>query len=112
VDANQIHALLLLIGRLVAVAFITSVLPKQYRLLKATDYPELRKLRKRLFQASVVLLAGQFIPITIDVLGIFQIGSFNLLLLYVYSNNLTAILGSYIMWTVYRISEQTKLDDK
>jgi hypothetical protein len=111
-DSNQIHALLLLIGRIITVIFIGNVVPKQYKLLKATNYPELRKLRKRLLQASVVLLVGQFIPILIDVLGIFQIGSLNLLLVYVYSNNLTAMLAAYIMWTVYRISEQTKLNDE
>lgn len=109
-DANQIHALLLLIGRIITVTFIALVLPKQHKLLKATNYPELRVLRKKLFLCSIVLLAGQFVPIIIDVLGIFQLGSFGLLLTYVYSNNLTAILASYMMWTVYKISEQTKIN--
>lgn len=107
---TQIHALILLIGRLITVVFISFVIPKQYRLLKATNYPELRVLRKRLFLSSIVLLCGQFIPILIDVLGIFKIGSFNLLLIYVYSNNLTAILAAYMMWTVYKISETTKIN--
>lgn len=110
-DSNQVHALLLLIGRIVTLVLILLVIPKQYKLLKAKNQPEISYLRRRLFLSSVIMGAGQLVPIIIDVLGIFGKGSFGLLLLYVYSNNLTAMLGAYMMWTVYKISESREVEE-
>lgn len=111
-NANQWYSLLLLIGRVITVVLILKVVPKQYQQLKAQNYPQLQRLRNRLFVSSIILLVGNFVPITIDVFGLFNMGSFGLLLLYVFSNNITAMLSAYMTYTVYRISETTEIIDE
>jgi hypothetical protein len=108
-NANQKISLALLIGRLVTVYFMLLVVGKQYRVLKARNYPELKRLRTTLLTGSSIILAGNIIPIIIDTLGIFGAGSFALLLAYVFSNNLTAMLAAYMMWYSIRISEKTEV---
>lgn len=109
--ANQWISLALLIGRVATLYFIVKVVPKQHKLLKATNDPELRPLRKTLFLCGLVLAAGNVVPIVIDVAGLFEMGSFGLLLAYVFSNNFTALLAAYMMWTVYKISDTTRVKE-
>lgn len=113
-SANQIHSLVLLIGRLLTLYFILWVIPRQYKVFKTrmVSEPELRPIRGKLLLGHVVMALGQVVPITIDVFGLFNRGSFGLLLLYVYSNNFTALLSAYLMKTVYVTSEKTRLDDE
>lgn len=106
---NQYIALGLLLGRIVTVILTAMVIRKQYRVLKTKKYPELKMLRRNLMLGTIILLIGNFIPIVIDTLGIFNRGSFSLLLAYVFSNNITAILASFMLWYNIRLSERTKL---
>jgi hypothetical protein len=108
-NTNQKISLALLIGRLVSVSFMALVVSKQYKVLRAKNYPELKRLRTTLLVGSCIILAGNIIPIVIDTLGIFGMGSFALLLAYVFSNNLTAMLAAYMMWYSIRISEKTEV---
>lgn len=111
---TRVIAALLLIGRLITVIFILIVLINQIKLLRNNIFPELKPVRKRLFAMNVVLLLGQFIPITIDALGIWGRGSFNLLLAYVFSNNITAMIASIVTWDTYNLAAKisTRGDDE
>lgn len=107
--ANQYIAIVLLVGRLITVAITFVVIRKQYRVLRAKKYPQLKRLRRTLFAGSIIIMLGNVIPIIIDALGIVGKGSFNLLLAYVFSNNITAALSAYMTWYAIRISEKTEV---
>lgn len=109
---NQYISISLLIGRLVTIYIMVLVIRKQRRALKSTKYPELRDLRKTLLVGSVILLLANFVPVLIDTLGLFNKGSFGLLLAYVFSNNLTAIFAAYMLWYNLRLAERIKISDK
>lgn len=110
--ANQYISLALLIGRLIALYIMFFVVRRQYRNLKAKSYPELHELRRNLLVASFVTLSSYVIPITIDVLGILNIGSFGLLLAYVFSNNISALLSATILWYNLELTQRIKLIDQ
>lgn len=109
--ANQYISIGLLVGRIVTVFIMSLVIRKQWRALKSRKYPQLRAIRIRNIWGSSILIAMNLVPITIDTFGIFNMGSFNLLLAYVFSNNLTAILYSYMLWTSIRLAEEIKISD-
>lgn len=94
-------SLLLLVGRIVTVLFIGMVVRLQWQLIKQNRGPELQWYRKSLFALSLAGLVGNFIPITIDAFGVFGKGSFGLLLLYVFSNNISAMIQSITLWIIY-----------
>lgn len=104
--SNQIISLILLIGRVVSTTFILLVSTRQWKLIKQNNRKELQWYRKLLFTLGIVLLAGQILPITIDTLGIFNKGSFNLLLFYVFSNNLTMLMAAITIWLIYHLSSK------
>lgn len=108
---NQKISLALLIGRAIVLYYMVRVVSKQYRVLKTKNYPELNQLRIRNLVFSAIILLGNIIPIIIDVMGIFGKGSFNLLLAYVFSNNITAIMSAYILWYNIRLAERIKIID-
>lgn len=110
--ANQYIALALLVGRLVTLYIMYFVVRRQYRNLKAQSYPELNQLRLNLLIASIIILLGQILPITIDVLGIFNGGSFNLLVAYVASNNIISILSAFVLWYNLNLTQRIKLIDQ
>ena len=107
--ANQKISLVLLLGRILTVYLMSLVIRKQSRFLKARSHPELYQLRRRLLLGSIVVLAGNVVPIVIDTMGVFNKGSFGLLLAYVFSNNLTAIISAYLLWSTIRLSEKLKV---
>lgn len=110
--ANQYISLALLIGRLITIYIMYFVARRQYRNLKSKTYPELTQLRRNLLIASGIMIAGQILPITIDVLGLFEIGSFALLVAYVVSNNITALLSAFILWYNLELTQRIKLIDQ
>lgn len=109
---TRIIAATLLVGRLITIWFIFIVFKKQLSLLRSKHHVELRPLRKILFGLSFITIAGNIIPVVIDTMGIFGKGSFGLLLAYVYSNNITAILSAITLYVVYKISESTQSKDE
>lgn len=111
-DANQYLSLGLLIGRIICVHILFLVIRKQWRALRSKKYPELRSIRETNLIGTVILVCMNFIPIILDVFGLFGAGSYGLLLLYVFSNNLSAILYSYMLWTSLRLAEKIVLSDE
>lgn len=111
-NANQYISLALLLGRVVSVTILFMVIRKQHRALRSKNYPQLRPLREKNLLGTVVLIGMSFVPILIDVFGIFNAGSFNLLLAYVFSNNLSAILYSYMLWSSLRLAERIIISDE
>lgn len=109
--ANQYISIALLLGRGVVLYFMIKVIRKQHRVLKAKNYPELNELRQRNLVFSVIILLGNVVPILIDTLGIFGKGSFGLLLAYVFSNNITAMLSAYMLWSNLVLAEKIKIID-
>lgn len=108
---NQKISVVLLIGRLVTVMIMSFVIRKQWRALKSRKYPELRSLRQVLLIGSLVVSMGNILPIIIDVYGIFGKGSFGLLLAYVFSNNITAILAAVVTFYSLSLAERIKVID-
>lgn len=107
--ANQKIALALLIGRVIVLFLLSKVARKQWIALRSQEYPELRRLRIALLVGTVIIIAGNIMPVVIDVLGVFGKGSFGLLLAYVFSNNITAILTAYVMLYNLKLSEETEI---
>lgn len=110
--ANQYISLALLIGRLITIYIMYFVARRQYRNLKARSYPELTQLRLNLLIASIIILIGQILPVTIDVLGLFEVGSFGLLVAYLTSNNITALLSAFLLWYNLELTQRIKLLDQ
>lgn len=111
-DANQYISIGLLLGRILSVYILALVIRKQWRALRSKKYPELRPLREKNLIGTVILIGMNFIPILLDIFGIFSMGSFGLLLAYVFSNNLSAILYSYMLWTSLRLAEKIIISDR
>lgn len=110
--ANQWISLSLLIGRVIVIVILYYVIRKQYRVLHARNYPELNRLRRTLLLGSVIIICGNIVPVIIDTLGVFNMGSFGLLLAYVYSNNITAIFAAWVMWYNLNLAEKVQLIDE
>ncbi len=110
--ANQYISIGLLLGRFISVTIMVTVIRKQWRSLRSKKYPELHPLRQRNLAGSIVLIAMNFAPILIDTYGVFGKGSFNLLLAYVFSNNLTAILYAYMLRSSLQLAERIIISDE
>lgn len=111
-EANQYISLALLVGRFTCVYILSLVIRKQWRALRSKNYPELRPLREKNLLGTIILVIMNFFPIVLDTFGIFGRGSFSLLLAYVFSNNLSAILYSYMLWTSLRLAERIVISDE
>lgn len=98
---NQKISLALLIGRMITVTFVGMTARLQWRLIKQNDGPELQVYRVILFSLTLILIFGNIIPIVIDVASLFNKGSLTLLVAYVFSNNITAMLAAVILWYLY-----------
>lgn len=109
--ANQYISIGLLLGRIICVSIMVLVIRKQWQVLWTKNYPELQPLRWRNLVGSIILIAMNFVPIIIDVMGVFNVGNFTILLMYVFSNNLTAILYSYMLWTSLKLAEKIVITD-
>lgn len=103
-------AILLLFGQFISVGFIVMVLWKQWKLLKLPVEPpskELNNFRKLLFSLSAIILAGNVIPITTNVLTLFvetqrPAHVHFVSILYGVSVSVTAAVSAFTIWLLYR----------
>lgn len=118
----QTIALFLLIARVISVVFIVTVLIKQARLFgKTIDFnavPYLTKLQRKsvyrirtvLFVLSLIILAGNLVPIIIDYITLFNndLGRPTsvraISIAYAFSNALTAMFSAIMIWTLYKLA--------
>lgn len=120
VDIKTI-ALLLLLARAVSVTFIVLVLYRQWKLfgtqidfklvpnLTKMERKHVYQIRKVLFTLSAIILAGNMIPICIDVLTLFVETSrprsiAPISIAYAFSNAFTAAFSALMIWTLYRVA--------
>lgn len=101
VDANQVISLVLLMGRAVTLLFVGLTIRYQRQLLRQNKGDRLQWYRRLLLSLAVVLFAGNIVPVVIDLAGLLHRGTFSLLLVYVFSNNLTAMLSAILTFYLY-----------
>lgn len=108
-------ALILLIGRTVAVFFMSLVIKKQLFLLRFPVPPEVRKFRTILTALSVSLLLVNVLPIVLDLLTIFSTNNLTRTarpgivgITYTLDNCLGAVIASILVWMLYRLASNTK----
>lgn len=109
-------AAILLVGHLVSASFMIFVVRRQRALNKLPVNPELLPLRKTLGRLSMAVLIGNIIPIVIDILTILAHDSLHredspsiIGVTYAFSNVITAIVSSYLIWTLYKQAAKTVL---
>lgn len=105
-------ALVLLLGRIVSVVFISLVLWKQYKLLRLPLEPpskEINNFRKLLFILSCIILLGNVVPVVIDTLTLMSPDSIGrnpsiptISVAYALSNSATAAVSAFTIWLLYR----------
>lgn len=118
----QLIAFFLLIARIISVIFICLVIRKQAGLFGKTldieAVPYLTRLqirnvyliRRVLFILSLVILAGNLVPIVIDAITLFNndLGRPTNLraisIAYAFSNALTAMVSAIMIWTLYKLA--------
>lgn len=106
-------AALMLIGHLIAVIFGTIVLKRQNSLFKRPIRQSAKRNRHLLFALSLVLMAGNIIPVGIDLLTLVvtlprPVTVSWLSVLYAISNAyLVAAASSLIMWLIYKDAERS-----
>lgn len=107
-------ALLLLLGRIVSVVFISLVIKRQLALFKKPIDPGLVGLRRTLFLLSLGVFVGNLIPIAIDILTIATASSLHREdspsiagVTYALSNCVTASVSAVLIWTMYRQAAKT-----
>lgn len=105
-------ALCLLIMRLASVSFMVMVIRKQIGLFAGAADRYIRMQRRVLFTFALMLLAGNIIPILIDIATLMvDTGRTNpkaLSVAYAFSNAGTSILHSVMVWVIYRIAERSQ----
>lgn len=107
------YALTLLITHIASMVFIFLVLKRQWALMKLPIPPNIKRFRLTLFILSLAIFAGNIVPIIIDSLTLFiDTGRPQTVkpvsLMYAYSNGITALVSSYLIWTLYRLAADTK----
>lgn len=107
----RIIAIILLLGRLVALYFIISVIRRQVRLIRIVD--NVGTIRKVLFGLSSAMLGMQFVPIIINVLAIAEplykstIAPFGAV--YAFSNMVFSIVASVMLWLMYELIDKDNI---
>ena len=106
----QALALLLLIGRAISITFIVLVIIKQWRLMRLPIDKEVVIFRRVFFVLSLIILAGNIIPIIIDVLTLFietgrPANLRPISVSYALSNSFTAAVSAALIWSLYRLAE-------
>lgn len=106
-------AILLLIGHIGSVFFISFVLKRQWGLLKYPINKNLKHFRLTLFFLALAILIGNFIPIVIDALTLFvNLGRPShikpISIAYSLSIAIVEFISAYLIWTLYRLAADTK----
>lgn len=102
-------ALILLIIRIIGLAFIAMVISVQYRLFKYAIDTGLVRFRMVMFLLGVVLLLSCVMPLYVDYYYAFvntDIGweHNGLVVLYAVNNATSFLVSSYLLWKIYRIA--------
>lgn len=107
------YAAMLLFGRIISVVLISMVIRIQYRLLKENNPTSVQSIRRVLFSLAIVVLVSSFVPILIDTVTLFgELPRSNpapIGIAYAFSNCISAIIASYLLWYLYKISAKEKL---
>jgi hypothetical protein len=107
----QTYVAILLVVAAIGMYFIFKVIKKQINLFRITESPKIQSFRKKLFALSLVIVIMGLIPIGINVLTLFNDGAGRpkqvpaLSLLYSAGVHLQSLLLSYILWRIYRLSD-------
>lgn len=108
----RLVALVLLLGRLAALTLFLMVIKVQWRLMRLPTQPEVIKFRKNLFVLTVIIAAGNLIPIIIDTVSLFGPGEKvdinELIIWYAFSNTVTAVLAGVLIRNLYKLAADTK----
>lgn len=127
----QIIAFILLVARLISVAFIVSVIIKQVKVFgKPIDFsiaPYLNKLQRKnvyrvrrvLFILAVIIMVGNMVPILIDYVTLVTDNAVGrtanvkpISVAYAFSNALTAMFSAVMIWALYKLASLgTSSDD-
>lgn len=91
----------LLLGRLIASVFFVWVLVFQIQVFRTEKNPRLQGLRVVLFALTLLSLLAQFLPIALDVMATLHKATVHLLLLYAYSNSISAALSAITLWLFF-----------
>ncbi len=106
----RVLAIVLLIGHLISAGFMVSVIRRQVGLFKMPVQKDVAKIRKFLFALAIGVLLGNFIPIIIDLLTIFNTvkrstNHVNIVgIAYSLSNALVFALSALLIWLMYRMA--------
>ncbi len=107
-------AAVLIVGRIVSVAFIFFVLRRQYELMKLPIEPEVYYFRKVLFATALLIFIGGITAIVVDTLTILADDSLHredspslINMIYVFINEFTAIISAIFIWLLYRLARNT-----
>lgn len=111
-------ATILIIFHLASAGFIGNVLHKQWGLFKTCIPRKLRNFRRLLFALSLVIFAGNLVPILVDGITIFGgvVGRTQhpkpISVAYALSNAATQMICAGLIWLLYKMAENVlKSDD-
>ena len=107
----QTLALMLLIGRTVAIIFNVLVLKRQWKIRKVPTHPRLQKIRWVLSMLAVVVFIANLYPAWLDIVTLFDpaIRSTQVInlkgVIYSLDNNLGFMFASIFIWALYKLSD-------
>lgn len=107
----QTYVIILLTVAAVGMYFILRVIKKQINLFRITESPKIQSFRKKLFALSLVIVLMGLIPIGINIASLINDGAGRpkqvpaLSLVYSAGVHIQSLLLSYILWRIYRLSD-------
>lgn len=108
-------ATILLVGRMIAIYFMSSVVRRQLQLMKMPINDEVRTFRKILLGLAIALLISNIVPAILDILTIVSVNSLgrtpvvgDVGIFYTLFNCSGAIVSSLLVWMLYRLAANTK----
>ena len=107
----QTYVIILLVVASIGMFFIFRVIKKQLNLFRITESAKIQNFRIKLFALSLVIVIMGLIPIGINILTLFNDGEGRpkqvpmLSLIYSAGVHLQSLFLSYILWRIYRLSD-------
>lgn len=105
------YVLILLVVAAVGMYYIFRVIKKQINLFRITESPEIQLFRRKLFAVSLIIAVMGLIPIAINLVALLNDGTGRpkqvsmLSLIYSAGVHLQSLFLSYILWRIYRLSD-------
>lgn len=107
----QTYVIILLVVAAVGMFYIFRVIKKQINLFRITESPKIQSFRKKLFALSLVIVVMGLIPIGINIFTLIngdtgrvkQVPALSLV--YSAGVHLQSLFLSYILWRIYRLSD-------